>query len=106
MQSEASGPAERVDDPALLIDPHAAQALAEGLAPNPFALLGPHAIGSDSAVGGGRDNVVRTFVSPAEAVEAIDSRGAVLARLSALQTVGLYCGRIPTGTPYRLRIHW
>ncbi len=92
-----------VDDPALLIDPHAAQALAAGLAPDPFALLGPHAA---EGAGGGRNTVVRAFVPPAEAVEAIDAGGAVLAKLSALQTPGLFCGRIPTGVAYRLRIHW
>src|ERR1022692_3351934 len=90
--------AERVDDPALLIDSVAAHALAAGLAPDPFALLGPHAAG--------RDTVVRVFVPPAEAVEAIDARGAVLAQLSAVQTPGLFCGRIPTGAAYRLRIYW
>src|SRR5271166_4554538 len=81
-----------VDDPALLIDPHAAQALAAGLAPDPFALLGPHAVERDGAAGGGRDTVVRAFVPPAEAVEAIDADGTVLAQLSALQTPGLFCG--------------
>ena len=106
MRSEASWSAERVDDPALLIDPYAAQALAAGLASDPFALLGPHTIGTDSPAGSGQDTVVRAFVPPAEAVEAIDSGGAVLARLSAVQTKGLYCGRIPTGIPYRLRMHW
>src|SRR5271167_1286291 len=90
--------AEQVDDPALLIDPHEAHALATGMASDPFALLGPHAAG--------RDTVVRTFVPPAEAVEAIDAGGTVLARLSAVQTPGLFCGRIPTGAAYRLRIHW
>jgi 1,4-alpha-glucan branching enzyme len=106
MRSEASWSAERVDDPALLIDSYAAQALAAGLAFDPFALLGPHPVGTDGPEGGGRDTVLRAFVPPAESVEAIDSGGAVLARLSAVQTKGLYCGRIPTGTPYRLRIHW
>src|SRR5271165_1296247 len=95
-----------VDDRMLLIDPHAAQALAAGLATDPFALLGPHAVERDGAAGGGRDTVVRAFVPPAEAVEAIDADGTVLAQLSALQTPGLFCGRIPTGAAYRLRIHW
>jgi len=95
-----------VGDPALLIDPHAAQALFAGVAPDPFALLGPHAVERDGAAGGGRDTVVRAFVPPAEAVEAIDAGGTVLAQLLALQTPGLFCGRIPTGAAYRLRIHW
>ncbi len=95
----------RVDDPALQIDPHAAQALADGLAPDPFALLGPHAVERNGAAGS-RDTVVRAFVPPAEAVEAIDAGGTVLAQLSAVQTPGLFCGRIPTGAAYRLRIHW
>ena len=90
--------AEGMDDPALLIDPHEAHALATGLAADPFALLGPHAAG--------RDTVVRAYVPPAEGVEAIDAGGSVLARLSVVQTPGLFCGRIPTGTAYRLRIRW
>src|SRR5450631_3774392 len=94
----ANRTADRVDDSALLIDPHEAHALATGQAVDSFALLGPHAAG--------RDTVVRAFVPPAEAVEAIDSGGAVLARLSAVQTPGLFSGRIPAGSGYRLRIHW
>ena len=60
--------------------------------------LGPHPAG--------RDTVVRAFVPPAEAVEAVDAGGKVLAQLGAVQAPGLFCGRIPAGTPYRLRIHW
>jgi 1,4-alpha-glucan branching enzyme len=99
-------PSGAVDDAALLIDPQAAQALATGLVPDPFALLGPHATGLDHAAGGDKKTVVRAFVPSAEAVEAIDARGAIFVRLSAVQTPGLYCGRIPRGLPYRLRIHW
>ncbi|MGH8291666.1 MAG: GlgB N-terminal domain-containing protein, partial [Steroidobacteraceae bacterium] len=90
MQSKASSPAGEVDDPALLIDPHAARALVAGEACDPFALLGPHAVATEGPAGTGRDTVIRAFVPPAEAVEAIDSGGAVLTRLSAPQTTGLY----------------
>jgi len=103
---DVSSPPSRVDDAALLIDPRAAQALAVGLAPDPFALLGPHATDRVDAVGGDPHTVLRAFVPPAEAVEAVDASGTVLAQLSAVQTPGLFCGRIPTGVAYRLRIHW
>ena len=43
LQSISNLPSGAADDAALLIDPQAAQALAMGLAPDPFALLGPHA---------------------------------------------------------------
>ena len=102
----ASSSVSRLDDAQLLIDPSAAQALAVGLVADPFALLGPHATGLASAPGGDRATVLRAFVPPAEAVEAIDASGEVLAQLSAVQTPGLFCGRIPTGIAYRLRIHW
>jgi hypothetical protein len=48
----ASSPAGGLDDAALLIDPRAAQALAAGLAPKPFVLLGPHTAGRQDAAGG------------------------------------------------------
>jgi 1,4-alpha-glucan branching enzyme len=95
-------PSEGQVDPALLIDPHAAQALAEGLAPDPFALLGPHAL----EAGSGEDILVRTYMPLAEAVEAIDASGSVQAHLSAVQIPDLFCGRIPRSADYRLRIHW
>ncbi len=82
----------------LLICAEAAQALAHGLVGDPFALLGPHA---DAA-----GTIVRAYLPAAQAVDALDANGALLCRLQAVQTPGLFAGRIAAGTPYRLRIQW
>ena len=92
--SESTSPA----DPVLLGDAGAVKALAAGRIGDPFALLGPH----PSAHG----TVVRAYLPPAEAVAAIDRSGVVLATLQPLPTPGLFAGIIPTGSAYRLRIHW
>jgi 1,4-alpha-glucan branching enzyme len=83
---------------ALRIDPEVAQALSQGQVGDPFALLGPHP--SDGGV------TVRAYVPPAEAVEAVGPAGEQLAVLEPLQIPGLYAGRIPAHTAYRLRIRW
>jgi len=83
---------------ALLLAAQAAQALADGCASDPFALLGPH---PDAA-----DTIVRAYLPAAEAIDAIDAQGALLCRLQPIQTPGLFAGRIALGAPYRLRIHW
>ncbi len=87
-----------VADRALLLPPAAVQALVGGRAGDPFAWLGPHR--------GGQDSIVRAYLPPAEAVEALDAGGRVLCRLTAVQTPGLFAGRIPSGEKYLLRIHW
>jgi 1,4-alpha-glucan branching enzyme len=86
------------DHPAVQIDPRAAQALSEGQVGDPFALLGPHP--ADGAV------VVRAYVPPALAVEAVGLSGELLATLDPLQVPGLYAGIIPVDTAYQWRIHW
>src|ERR1039457_1693225 len=90
------GPA--VGASALHIDPAAALALSQGKVDDPFALLGPHP--SEDGV------IVRAYVPPAEAVEAIGPDGLLLAALVPLQIPGLYAGTIPVHSAYRLRIHW
>jgi 1,4-alpha-glucan branching enzyme len=82
----------------LLIAAEAAQALADGSVGDPFALLGPHPHAADT--------IVRAYLPPAEAVDAVDADGGVLCRLQPVQTPGLFAGRIPGDTAYRLRIHW
>jgi 1,4-alpha-glucan branching enzyme len=79
-------------------DPDAVRALADGVLSDPFALLGPHPAGTHT--------IVRAYLPSAEAVEAIDAGGALLCRLQAVQTPGLFAGRIPATSAYRLRIHW
>ena len=85
-------------DPELLSDPAAVKALVEGRIGDPFALLGPHPCAHGT--------VVRAYLPPAEGVAAIDRSGTVLATLQPLQTPGLFAGKIPSATAYRLRIHW
>ncbi|HWG75221.1 MAG TPA: 1,4-alpha-glucan branching protein GlgB [Steroidobacteraceae bacterium] len=87
-------------DAALCLPDSAIQALCEGRARDPFALLGPHRL--DDA-----ESVVRVYQPPAEAIDVHDAAsGALLCRLQALQTAGLFAGRIPAQRRYRLRIHW
>ena len=86
-------------DEALLIDPAAAEALAQGRVGDPFALLGPH----QSAAG----TVVRVYVPGALAVEAIArSDRAPLATLEPRQQFGLFMGLLARHAPYILRITW
>jgi 1,4-alpha-glucan branching enzyme len=85
-------------DPVLLSDPAAVKALVGGRLGDPFALLGPHP--------SERGTVVRAYLPPAEAVEAINRSGMLLATLQPLQTPGLFAGIIAAGAAYRLRIHW
>jgi 1,4-alpha-glucan branching enzyme len=86
------------EDPGLLLDAAAAEALASGCAEDPFALLGPH---QDS-----HGVVVRAYLPAAEAVELIGPAGDLIVPLQALQLPGLYVGRMATPAAYRLRIHW
>jgi 1,4-alpha-glucan branching enzyme len=85
-------------DPALLGDPEAVKAVAEGRLGDPFALLGPQPCAHGT--------VVRAYLPPAQRVEAIDRSGAVLAKLQPLAIPGLFAGLIPAASPYSLRIHW
>jgi 1,4-alpha-glucan branching enzyme len=87
-----------VNDAGLLIDPAAAEALAEGRVGDPFSLLGPHQDG-DSII-------IRVWAPPAEAVEVLNYEGVVLAKLVPIQILGLFAGRIRDRRPYRLRIRW
>jgi len=85
-------------DSALLIDPTAAHALSQGQVGDPFALLGPHT--ADDGI------TVRAYLPSAEAVEAVAPNGELLCALEQPQIPGLYTGRMPVRTAYRLRIHW
>ncbi|GAC1342311.1 MAG: 1,4-alpha-glucan branching protein GlgB [Acetobacteraceae bacterium] len=71
-------------------------ALVEGRHGDPFALLGPHAEGGAITV--------RVFLPRADAVEAIDAAGKVLARLTQVHDAGLFEGVLPDAGPYRLRV--
>jgi len=99
MKLEAAVAQDRGQDP-LLLEPAAANALAQGYAGDPFALLGPH------AVAGG--TVIRVFLPNALAVDAIDRKtGKLLASLETQQVPGLFAGFMKQASqPYRLRIRW
>ena len=86
------------EDAELAGDPRQVSALVDGELGDPFALLGPHPSGSGP--------IVRAYVPPALEVTAIDRGGAMLAPLLSQPTPGLFAGRIPKDTPYRLRIRW
>jgi len=85
-------------DPTLLLDPAAAQALADGQSGDPFAMLGPHPDAGSV--------IVRVFLPSAESVHVAHRSGAPLTELTPLQIAGLFAGRIPPGTPYLLQIRW
>jgi 1,4-alpha-glucan branching enzyme len=95
--SEAAAAAETADR-GVLLPPGAVRALAGGISGDPFAWLGPHQAGQET--------VVRAYVPPAERVEAVDADGRLLCRLTAIQTPGLFAGRIASGQKYLLRIQW
>jgi 1,4-alpha-glucan branching enzyme len=89
------------DDTGLQLDLPALASLVDGHCGDPFALLGPHADPSDGSV------IIRAYLPNAEGVDVIAREGgARLATLQAPQADGLFVGRIPAATPYRLQIHW
>lgn len=77
-----------------------ARALEEGTLSNPFAVLGPHMFGQET--------YVQTYQPNATKVEAISAdSGELLAELEPVcQGAGLWSGRIPNRSKYRLRVHW
>ncbi|MCX7512189.1 1,4-alpha-glucan branching protein GlgB [Frateuria sp. STR12] len=79
------------------LDPGAVDALLQGRHGDPFAVLGPHQADGQ--------RVVRTLQPGAQAVEAIDGQGQVLAALPPLAD-GLFAGEVPGQGAYRLRVHW
>ena len=79
------------------IDPGAIDALLQARHGDPFAVLGPHRIDGQ--------RVVRTLQPGAQAVEAIDAQGHVLAALAPVDD-GLFAGVVPGEGGYRLRVHW
>lgn len=88
------------EQPAAGLPPSALAALVCGECGDPFAWLGPH----DEP---GGETVVRAFLPQAERVDAVAREGgAPLAMLAPVEGSGLFAGRIPRGTPYRLRIRW
>ena len=81
------------------LDSQSAQALADGVHGDPFAVLGPHDIPE------GR--VIRAFLPGALRVEILRSAdGTVLTRLEATDDRGLFENLVCERTPYRLRIVW
>ncbi|MCP8466254.1 1,4-alpha-glucan branching protein GlgB [Pseudomonas sp. ZM23] len=61
---------------------------------DPFAFLGPH---------GGE---VRVWLPGALAVELLSAQDEVLAAMNVVDASGLFVAQLPSGTRYRLRIHW
>ncbi|HEV2622987.1 MAG TPA: 1,4-alpha-glucan branching protein GlgB [Frateuria sp.] len=79
------------------MDPGAIEALLQARHGDPFSVLGPH--------GAGGERMVRTLQPGAQAVEAIDAQGHVLAALAPVAD-GLFAGAVPGEGRYRLRVHW
>ncbi|NUO72819.1 MAG: 1,4-alpha-glucan branching enzyme, partial [Frateuria sp.] len=79
------------------MDPGAIDALLQARHGDPFAVLGPHRIDGQ--------RVVRTLQPGAQAVEAIDAQGHVLAALAPVDD-GLFAGVVPGEGGYRLRVRW
>ncbi len=81
-----------------MIAPERVAALVNGRESDPFALLGPHALGSGT--------VVRTFQPGARAVAVVDPGGAVLAPAEPVDPAGLFEALLVGGAPsrYRLRV--
>jgi 1,4-alpha-glucan branching enzyme len=98
IEPSAAAAMTREPNPVLLLDAAAADALRRGDIGDPFALLGPHPFEGGT--------IVRAYVPPAIAVEAVDASGAVLATLESVQLPGLFAGILPSGASYRLRIQW
>jgi 1,4-alpha-glucan branching enzyme len=81
------------------LDAESVRALAHGLHPNPFGVLGPH----DSPEG----RVIRAFLPGANKVEVLlRSDGAVLARLEPTHESGLFENFVKEAAPYLFRIYW
>ncbi|MGK2913464.1 MAG: 1,4-alpha-glucan branching protein GlgB [Porticoccaceae bacterium] len=92
-------PVRQPADIGLIIAPETARALQEGTIGDPFAVLGPHPAETDS--------IVRAFLPGAESVVVLEGqRDEPLATLAPVQIPGLFAGRIPQDTAYRLRIQW
>ena len=81
-----------------LLDPGAIEALLTARHGDPFAVLGPHELDGH--------RIVRTLQPGAQAVEAIDAQGRVLASLARIHPDGLFAGEVPGQGRYRLRVHW
>ncbi len=80
------------------VDAAAIDSIVYGRASDPFAVLGPHDVGTA--------RVVRVFTPGATAVAAISTGGEVLAQLQKVHADGFFVGTLATNVPYRLRIHW
>ncbi len=65
---------------------------------NPFAFLGPHAIGQGT--------VIRAYLPGALRVELLDAQSGDTLGDMQQSTPGLFCLQIDTVRPYRYRIHW
>jgi 1,4-alpha-glucan branching enzyme len=79
------------------LDPGTVDALLRARHADPFAVLGPHRVEGQ--------RLVRTLQPGAQAVEAIDGQGRVLASLETVAD-GLFAGAVPGEGAYRLRVHW
>jgi len=92
-------PVRRPEATELAIAPETARALQEGTIGDPFAVLGPHPAQTGS--------IVRVFLPGAESVTVLEGkRDALVTTLAPGQIPGLFAGRIPRDTAYRLRIQW
>jgi 1,4-alpha-glucan branching enzyme len=81
------------------LDAESVRALAHGLHPNPFGVLGPH--------DGPEGRVIRTFLPGAGKVEVLRrSDGAVLAPLEPTHESGLFENLVMDAAPYLFRIYW
>jgi 1,4-alpha-glucan branching enzyme len=80
------------------IDAATVDAIVNGRASDPFAVLGPHDVG--------KSRVVRVFMPGATSVAAIDQNGELLSQLQKVHADGFFVGKLPRKQPYRLRIHW
>jgi 1,4-alpha-glucan branching enzyme len=96
---DRNGPERDLVDPALLVDQAIVDALVHARIRDPFSVLGPHR--QRGAM------VVRAFLPGALEVEAFArDDGRPLGRLVAVQTPGLFVGKLEDDVPYRLQITW
>jgi 1,4-alpha-glucan branching enzyme len=81
------------------ISAEAVQALVDGRHGDPFAILGPHSVGSMS--------VVRALAPGAQRIEVVAREdSSPMGRLDLAHPGGLFAGPVVGGRPYQLRIQW
>ena len=80
------------------LDRTAVEALIDGRAGDPFALLGPHETASGT--------MIRAFLPGASGATVIGVQGNTLATFRRTHPDGLFEATLPAAVPYRLRIDW